>query len=227
METRSLGDQPPAPTALDQARGRGDPVGNERLTGATALVLFVLLAAEGVTILFVGPLLSEHVFIGMLLIPPVALKLVSTGYRFFRYYGRYELYREKGPPRLLLRVLVAPVVVMATAAVFFTGVALLVLGPGGGVFLGLHKVTFIVWFAATSVHVLAYVFRVPRLVVGDLRERGPGSFARAALVVGALIAGTALALATIHLARPWERSEKSGFVPQVEDPLRSSRGPER
>ena len=39
-----------------------------------ALLLF-LLAAEGVTVPFVRPLLSPHVFIGAMLIPPVALKL--------------------------------------------------------------------------------------------------------------------------------------------------------
>ncbi len=45
-----------------------------------------LLAALGVTILRIGPLISEHLFIGLMLIPPIALKLASTGYRFMRYY---------------------------------------------------------------------------------------------------------------------------------------------
>src|SRR5436305_2688984 len=63
------------------------PDGNERLTAASGAVLFLLLAAEGVTILSIGQLLSPHLFIGMLLIPPVALKLASTGWRFARYYG--------------------------------------------------------------------------------------------------------------------------------------------
>ena len=53
--------------------------GNERLTAGAAVVLFVLLAVEGVTIVFLRPLFSVHVFVGMLLIPPVALKLGSTG----------------------------------------------------------------------------------------------------------------------------------------------------
>ena len=44
---------------------RQDPTaGNERLTATTALLLLVLLAAEGVTILAIGPLLSEHIVIG-------------------------------------------------------------------------------------------------------------------------------------------------------------------
>ena len=62
--------------------GWAGPNGNARLTGMTAIVLIVLLAVEGVTILFLRPLLSVHIFVGMLLIPPVLLKLVSTGWRF-------------------------------------------------------------------------------------------------------------------------------------------------
>ena len=46
--------------------------GNARLTGAVAAALLVLLAAEGATIPFIGPLLGPHIFIGMLLIPPVS-----------------------------------------------------------------------------------------------------------------------------------------------------------
>ena len=46
--------------------------GNEQLTSATGIVLIVLLAALGVTILRIRPLLSEHMFLGILLIPPVA-----------------------------------------------------------------------------------------------------------------------------------------------------------
>ena len=57
---------------------------NERRTGTTAVMLVALLAVEGVTILFIRPLLSWHVFVGILLIPPVALKLAATGYRMAR-----------------------------------------------------------------------------------------------------------------------------------------------
>ena len=71
---------------------------NARLTGSTAAVLLVLLAAEGVTVLRVGALLTPHVFIGMLLIPPVLLKIGSTGWRFVRYYRGSPAYRRKGPP---------------------------------------------------------------------------------------------------------------------------------
>ena len=52
----------------------------------TGAVLIVLLAVIGLTIIALRPLLSVHLFVGMLLIGPVALKLCSTGYRFVRYY---------------------------------------------------------------------------------------------------------------------------------------------
>jgi len=51
--------------------------GNARLTAANAAVLLALLAAEGVTILRVRQLLSPHVFIGVVLIPPVLVKVAA------------------------------------------------------------------------------------------------------------------------------------------------------
>lgn len=172
----------------------GDPEGNERLTAASGAVLFLLLAAEGVTILFIRPLLSAHVFIGMLLIPPVALKLASTGWRFVRYYRGTHEYVAKGPPLLALRLL-APLVVVSTLAVFGTGIALIARGPGGGLLLGLHKASFVVWLAATGVHVLAYVWRVPRLALAARRMW--------VIVAGVVLVGAVLALATVRYADPW------------------------
>jgi hypothetical protein len=189
-------------------RRSGGTDGNERLTGAAAALLFLLLAAEGVTILFLRPLFSAHVFIGMLLIPPIALKLGSTGWRFARYYRRDPEYRRKGAPLLPLRML-APLVVASTVAVFGTGVALLVVGPAGGVVLGLHKASFAVWLVATAIHVLAYLRRVPALAAADWRRSGDaagaleGSFARRLLLAGTLVLGAILAVATVRYAQPW------------------------
>src|SRR6266700_2655738 len=45
-----------------------------------------------------GRLPGLHMFVGLLLIPPVALKLASTGYRFVRYYTASPAYRRKAPP---------------------------------------------------------------------------------------------------------------------------------
>lgn len=183
--------------------------GNERLTAATAVVLVVLLAALGVTILAIGQLIWWHVLLGMLLIPPVILKLGSTGWRFVRYYTRAPEYVLRGPPLLPLR-LMAPLVIAATLAVFATGVALLVVGPSGGILVGLHKASFVVWLVVTAVHVLAHLRSVPRLVAADWRRRPlppersvPGSRWRRLLLAGSIVAGAILAIATIRYAQPW------------------------
>jgi hypothetical protein len=194
-----------APRERATPASHGGPPGNERLTAATGAVLFVLLFVEGITILFLHPLFSEHVFVGMLLVPPVVLKLGSTGYRFARYYTGDPAYRRAGPPQPLLRAL-APLVVLTTCAVFGTGVALLVLGPRARWLVGLHKASFVAWFVVTAVHVLAYVWRVPRLTAGDwggAREPLGGSATRRLAVGGSIAAGVALAAVTLPMADPW------------------------
>jgi hypothetical protein len=87
----------------------GGARGNALLTSLAAAVLLVLLALEGATIPQIQQLLSLHVFVGLLLLGPVALKLASTGWRFARYYRGSQEYVEKGPPLLALRLL-APLV---------------------------------------------------------------------------------------------------------------------
>ena len=172
--------------------------GNARITGATAVVLLALLAAEGATVPFVGQLRVEHIFIGLLLIPPVALKLGSTGYRFARYYTGKASYRRKGPPALPLRLL-APGVVIATVALFATGVALIAGASDEGPVPFLHKASFIAWFALMAVHVLAHLLELPSLAAADWRRAGPrearlaGAGGRFALLGAALVAGVGLA----------------------------------
>jgi hypothetical protein len=168
-------------------------------------VLLVLLAVEGVTLLSVRSMLSLHVFIGLMLIPPVALKLASTGYRFVKYYIRDLEYVRQGPPMLLMRMLVAPGLVAATVVLFATGVTLLAIGPEGGVVLGLHKASFVVWIGAFGIHVLAYAARVPRLVAADWgRDQGvPGTTLRYGVVALAVVLGVILAIAALSADGSW------------------------
>jgi hypothetical protein len=121
--------------------------------------------------LLLGALLAVHIFVGLLLLGPVALKLATTGYRFARYYGGAREYVALGPPELLMRVLVAPVLVLSTLTLFGTGVALVV-SPHRGAVLGLHKAS-VLWFGACSLHVLAYGLRAPS--GGSSRPRPPAS----------------------------------------------------
>jgi len=171
----------------------GGSAGNEQLTLAIAALLIVLLAVEGATILRIGSLLTVHAFVGMLLIPVVALKLASTGWRMLRYYQRGEEYVLRGPPHIALRMLVAPVLVLSTLLVFGTGVALLALDQRHGTLVGLHKASFLVWAGAFGLHVLGHLLRLPQL----WRQRVPGLALRIAVAASALVAGATLATLTL------------------------------
>lgn len=203
------------PTALRSKTGpttrrpralRGGVAGNERLTALAGSVLFLLLAAEGVTILRIDALVTAHVVIGMIVTAVVGLKLLSTGWRFTRYYTGDARFRSAGPPHPFLRML-APVLVALTATVLGTGILLALAGPDSGPWLFLHKASFVLWFAVTSLHVLAYIWRVPRLIAGDLLPRATAALAgrslRLTAVVMSLAAGIGLAAALAHDAGPW------------------------
>jgi hypothetical protein len=197
------------PRRPDGATGGAE--GNERLTGLTGMVLLVLFAAEGLTILAVRQMLTLHFFIGMLLVGPVLLKLCSTIYRFTRYYAGDADYRRQGPPALPLRVL-GPLVILTSLAVIGSGVMLALAGPGSSIWLLAHKAAFVLWFGAMTIHVLAYAWRLPRIIGPDLRR--PAGFGRARavlagraarwlLLAASLLAGLVIALLTVHLAAPW------------------------
>jgi hypothetical protein len=190
------------------ARRSGGVTGNARLTGAVAVALLVLLAAEGVTIPFIGQLLGPHIFIGLLLVPPVALKLGSTGYRFARYYSHDEPYVRKGPPPTVLRIL-APGVVLTTLALFGTGIALLFTGPPSHTLSFAHKLSFIAWIALMVLHVLGHLLELPRLASADWRRNGPrearlaGAGLRASVLAAAIVLGVGLGFLALSLGKPW------------------------
>jgi hypothetical protein len=182
---------------------------NERLTGSTALVLLALLAIEGVTVLRVHSLLTLHVFIGMLLIPPVLVKMSSTMWRFVRYYVGSPEYRHKGPPSTGLRVL-GPFVMVLTVVLFASGV-LLLFAPLAwhGRLLQLHQASFIAWFIVMTVHVLAHLGDVARVSTKDWarRTRGlvAGSRLRRLAITLSLVVGLALALVTVSHVGLWQQ----------------------
>jgi hypothetical protein len=189
----------------------GDGVeGNEHLTGVVGALLLLPLAVEGVTILFIGQLITLHMFLGMLLLGPIGLKLASTGYRFVGYYAGRQAYRRKGPPPTALRVLGIGVV-LSTVTMMASGVALLLVGPGSrGMLVPIHKVSFIVWVALAAVHVLAHLRGA---YVSVRAEYGPRSrarmrvtrrAARAWTVLAAVLAGVILAIVAIPRFGPWQ-----------------------
>ena len=188
----------------------GGPAGNQALTSATALVLTLLLGAEGITIVDLGGLRSAHMFIGLLLLGPVLVKLGSTGYRFVRYYAGAAAYRRKGPPGLPLRLL-APLLVIATVVVFATGVALLALGRRSDTLVEVHKVSFIVWGAAFGIHFLAHLPRMARSIRADwtpaARRRTAGAGPRLWVIAGSVLVAALAALALLSAITGWNSEQ--------------------
>ncbi len=180
--------------------------GNERLTATTGLVLLVLLAVEGFTVLGVREMFGIHVFVGLLLLPPIGLKLASTGYRFVRYYTGNTAYRQAGPPRPLLRV-IAPFLVLCTVALFGSGLLLLLEGPQNhDTVRTIHTASFFVWFWLMAIHVLAYIWRSPGLVWADISHQGStlrGGLSRESLVVGSVLVGVIVGIVFLPLDSSW------------------------
>ena len=173
---------------------------NERLTAAAAAVLFVLLLVEGLTLLRIGSMMAMHVIIGLVLVPPILVKLGSTGWRFLRYYSGHPDYVRKGPPSRFLRLL-APFLVVTTVVLFASGIALVVVHNPYGWLDVVHRYDFLAWFFILAVHVLAYMWQVPGIVRRDVsaqrryRRTSPrGRLLRVWLVVASVMAGAALAV---------------------------------
>jgi len=146
-------------------------IGNERLTALSSALLLILFLVELATTARLGALISVHVFAGVLLVGPLAVKVASTGYRAVRYYAGSPEYVRLGPPRLPLRVL-APILLGATAVLLSSGLALVLVGPTAPKSLvAVHVLSFVVWMPTFAVHAVAYVWRVPRIVAADWQAR--------------------------------------------------------
>ena len=111
----------------------------------------------------------------------------------------------------LLRLL-GPLVLVTSAGVLGTGVALAFARSAAGPWLFLHKAFFVVWFGVMTVHVLAYVWRLPRLIGPDLIGRAgrtgacrvlAGRTTRWILLAASVAGGLLIAAMTVHLAAPW------------------------
>lgn len=196
-----------APASRAELRADAAVEGNTRLTAANAAVLLVVLAAEGFTLLGIRQMLTPHVFIGMVLIPPVLLKVGSTCWRFARYYGGAPAYRRKGPPPMILRLL-GPVVVALTVLLLASGVALLFLrGPGLALALRVHKASFVLWFGAMAIHVLGHMGEVARFAPRDWARRARrdvrGAGIRQWLIAASLAAGALLGVLVLSRVGPW------------------------
>jgi len=189
-------------------QGRAGVEANARLTAMTGIVLLVLFIAEIATVLMgARRVLTLHVTLGLLLVPPVLLKIASTTWRMTAYYRGNAAYREKGPPALALRVL-GPFLVFLTMLVFVSGIGLIVgLRPLHDSFLIVHKASFYLWLLALVIHVAAHSKDVVHLagegIVRHTRIRTTSARYRLLTLTGSLLLGSALALALAHRAETY------------------------
>jgi hypothetical protein len=204
--------------------GTGGPAGNAALTAWTGLVLLTLSVAELLTLVNVRGLISWHVAIGALLVPPAVLKTATTGWRIVRYYGGDAPYQQAGPPPLALRLL-GPLVVASTLGLLASGILLVLVGEenarqslfsvlGFGVgWLTVHQGFFLVWAGATGLHLLGRIVPALRLTLGprfggDATARVPGALARAASVVAVGVVAVALAVVLVQTEGSWGHDDR-------------------
>lgn len=185
----------------------GGPAGNAVLTAWTGLVLLVLFGAELLTLFDVRGLISWHVAIGALLVPPALMKTASTGWRVIGYYTGRQPYQVAGPPPSLLRWL-GPLVVASTLALLGSGVLLVLLGEQSGRqhfltalgfgldWVSVHQGVFAVWCAATGLHLVGRIVPAVQLTVRRSGPRRvPGALARGILLM--VVGGAAVVLAVV------------------------------
>jgi len=187
---------------------RVNPAGNDRLTAAVGvLVLGPVLVEIATVLLGVHSFMSIHVFVGLALIPAVALKLASTGWRFARFYTRNRGYVAHGPPRTAMRLL-APFFVVSTVVLFGSGVAMgLLHGHALEIARRLHGPASVIWLLLLGVHVLVYFTRALHRTAEDAlptkQTPVPGKAARGYAVATVVICGLVLAGATVPAQHRW------------------------
>jgi hypothetical protein len=196
--------------AVGRTRNRLNPLGNARLTALVGVLLLGPVALELATVVLgVHSFMSLHVFVGLALIPAVALKLASTGWRFARYYTRSDAYVEHGAPQIAMR-LIAPLFVAATVVLFASGVAMGFLhGHALEDSRRLHGPASVVWLVLFGVHALAYLRRA---VIGsrsevnaDDRSVVPGRTRRGYVIAIAVLSGLLIGAGTVPAQHRWVR----------------------
>ena len=157
--------------------------GNSRLTSLTGtllLALFILQIASAVGFALLsynlaalgGPaydvIRPVHFFVGFLLMPLIAVKLLSTGYRFGRYYTRDRSYHDAGPPRPVPR-LIAPILIASSVTLFGSGVEMWSFqNQFGYAWTAIHNVSAFVFTSALIIHIVCHVREAHRNAAADL-----------------------------------------------------------
>jgi hypothetical protein len=186
------------------ARFPGGTAGNRNLTAFLGALLLAGILGELATLMLgLQRTLPIHVLLGVALIPIVALKLGSTGWRMLRYYANDPAYRRQGPPRPFLRG-IAPLVAGSAVALFGSGVGLIVAGPQSHLFRAVHSASFALFLLVVGTHALAHLPRLRRFAFADwMRGRAQGHALRRGVVAFAVVSGGALAIAALQTLGPW------------------------
>jgi hypothetical protein len=180
---------------------------NARLTGAAGIVILILLTAELVSVVLgAASVLSLHVAIGLILVPPVLVKLASTTWRMVNYYLGAAAYVHRGPPPAPARVL-GPILSLAIVLVLISGIVLL-LGPSSlhRTALQVHKVAFYLALLLIVAHLAMHLTKAIRLTARDwLNRRGATLLTRArwTAIIGSVLIGALLALTLAGHAEPY------------------------
>jgi hypothetical protein len=171
---------------------------NARLTGTTGIVVLILLIAELVTVVLgAASVLSLHVTIGLILVPPVLVKLATTTWRMINYYLGAAAYKHRGPPPALARVL-GPILSLAIVLVLTSGIAL-ILGPSSlhPIVLGVHKVSFYLALLLIVWHLAMHLSQTLGLAARDWVNRRSAALvvrARWTAIGGSVLFGALLAV---------------------------------
>ncbi len=180
---------------------------NARLTGTAGIVILILLIAELVTVVLgAGSVLSLHVAIGLILVPPVLVKLASTTWRMVNYYLGAAAYTHRGPPPTGARIL-GPILSIAIVLVLISGIAL-ILGPSSihQSALQVHKVTFYLALLLIVAHLAMHLTKAVQLLARDwVNRRDPALMtrARSTAIVASVLLGALLALTLAGHAEPY------------------------
>lgn len=189
-------------------------VANSRLTAILGLTLLILFALQVVTVLpGVRSVLTWHVVFGLILLPPVGLKLTSVTWRMVSYHRGRDGFRRHHPtaagaagsgpvPRRAHR----------DPAGQWYHPARRVPGWAQSPALLVHQVSFYAWLAAVVVHVVPHFLQAVHLASRDWARRVGGA-RRAAGRRGAVVAASLAAGALLAALLPAGASDYLQHVP--------------
>lgn len=201
----------------------GGPAANARLTALAGVALLAMLIVQVASALFfallsfnvplpVGPVFDlvhpVHFFVGFLLMPVIAIKLGSVGWRFAMYYLGRPAYKAAGPPGWVARLL-APAMVVSAIVLFGSGVEMWSFRNDAiAYWTQVHVLAAICFVAALCLHLAINAGRAHRDAAADLTREPreatpvPGRLTRRALLGAGLASGAALAVSAANWPLP-------------------------